>query len=332
MARNKVFDNVKLFTIFLVVFGHLIEPIINQSNVIKVIYMSIYSFHMPIFIILAGMLTKLDTSEERTRKNIIALIVPFIVFTVLYELFELIVDREISTYTLNLQPYWILWFLFSMFIWKMFLPVIMEFRYPLLLSIIISLTVGYIDDVGYFLGVSRTLYFFPFFIFGFKLGSSGLTNKYLIKIPKIVYLAVIILNVAFFWEVKDFPHQWLYGSYSYERSGNTQIYAFVIRTFLYLVSFTTSIAVIMLIPKNTSKLSNFGQNSLFVYVWHGFFIKIAMHFDLIKTYGHNSPLLTLSALFFIAIILTIFLAIDFISQQTRLILLQPLQKFLLDKG
>ncbi|WP_353615525.1 acyltransferase family protein [Colwellia sp. PAMC 21821] len=82
--------------IFLVVFGHLIEPLINQNDFIKTIYMFIYSFHMPVFIILAGVLTKLDMTDEQTTKNIRTLIVPFLVFTILYEIVNLISNKSIS--------------------------------------------------------------------------------------------------------------------------------------------------------------------------------------------------------------------------------------------
>lgn len=332
MLRNNVFDKVKLLMVFLVVFGHLIEPIINQSEVIKTIYKSIYSFHMPVFIILAGVFAKSDVSENTTFKNLKTLIIPFLVFTFLYETYNIIVDGTISNYTLNWQPYWILWFLFSMFIWKVTLPIIMQFKFPLLLSIIASLSAGYASDVGYFLGISRTLYFFPFFILGYKLGPSLLSNIFLLKIPRVFYIAVLLMNIAVFWVFNDLPHLWLYGSFSYERIGNVEWYAFVIRSILYFISVISSVAILMLMPDRKSILSIRGQNSLFVYVWHGFFVKIGMYFGVMQALNNISNALALIALFTISILITALLSSGFVENLTNRFLLIPAQRLLLIKS
>jgi fucose 4-O-acetylase-like acetyltransferase len=318
--------------IFLVVFGHLIEPIISQSEIIKTIYTSIYSFHMPVFIILAGAFTKLDMSQNIIFKNIKTLIIPFLVFTILYEIFNILSVGTISNYTLNWRPYWILWFLFSMFIWKVTLPIIMQFKFPLLLSIIISLCAGYVSDAGYFLGVSRTLYFFPFFILGYKLGSHLLSNSFLLKIPRVLYFAILLVNVFVFWAFSDLPHQWLYGSFSYSKIGDVEWFSFIIRSILYFVSAISSIAILMLIPNRESVLTTRGQNSLFVYVWHGFFVKIAMYYGVMQTLSNVSNTLALVILFISAILITALLSSSFIANLTNRFLLVPTQKLLLIKS
>ena len=311
--------------IFLVVFGHLIEPIIKESNVIKVMYMSIYSFHMPVFILLSGMLSNIELTEKRIKKYVFTLLVPFLVFTVLYEIFNMAATGKISHYTLNFQPYWILWFLLSMFIWKIFLPVIMQFRYPLILSILISLGAGFVSDIGYFLGLSRTLYFFPFFVLGYQLGAKGLSNKYLQQLPKSLYFLIIVLNIVIFWVYKDIPHQWLYGSNSYSALGSDNIEGLVIRTCLYLISFTTAISILKLIPSNNIKVSHAGQNTLSVYIWHGFFVKTAMYFGIIQMLGNISTPFALSSIFVFSILLTAILSTDFITKITHNLLLLPLK-------
>jgi fucose 4-O-acetylase-like acetyltransferase len=332
VLRNNVFDNAKLLMIFLVVFGHLIEPIVNQSEVIKIIYKSIYSVHMPVFIILAGVFTKLDASQRIILKNIKSLIVPFVVFTILYEIFNILATGKISNYSLNWQPYWILWFLFSMFIWKTTLPIIMQFKFPLILSIVISLCAGYVSDAGYFLAISRTLYFFPFFVLGYKLGSSLLSNNFLLKIPRVIYFIILLVNILFFWVFSDLPHQWLYGSFSYSRIGDVEWFSFIIRSILYFVSVISSIAILMLIPNYHSALSIRGQNSLFVYVWHGFFVKVGMYFGVMQILSNLSNALALVTLFISAILITALLSSAFMANITNRFLLVPAQRLLLIKS
>ena len=68
LQRDYLLDNAKYLTIVLVVYGHLIEPLIKDSVIIKVIYMSIYSVHMPIFVIISGMLASIKLDKERLLK------------------------------------------------------------------------------------------------------------------------------------------------------------------------------------------------------------------------------------------------------------------------
>lgn len=58
MERNAYFDNAKLLFIFLVVFGHAIQPFTEESRAIYTLYTWIYLFHMPAFIFLAGFFAK----------------------------------------------------------------------------------------------------------------------------------------------------------------------------------------------------------------------------------------------------------------------------------
>ena len=127
MIRNNYFDNAKLIMVFLVVFGHSVETLISENEIIRMLYLSLYSFHMPVFIILSGAVTKLDVTTSCFTKHIKSLIIPLLVFTIIYEsLHFLLNDYSISQYTLNGRPYWILWFLLSMLFWKITLPIIMR--------------------------------------------------------------------------------------------------------------------------------------------------------------------------------------------------------------
>ena len=53
--RDAVYCNLKLFLIFLVIYGHMIEGRIYEDAVLMQIYRMIYSFHMPLFLFLSGL-------------------------------------------------------------------------------------------------------------------------------------------------------------------------------------------------------------------------------------------------------------------------------------
>ncbi|WP_157420093.1 acyltransferase family protein [Oceanisphaera avium] len=329
MTRNLLFDNIKLAMVFLVVFGHLIEPLLDHGHLARTLYMFIYSFHMPVFIMLAGALTKLDESEKRSYKNIASIIVPFVVFTLLYELINLLGYRTISHYTLNFEPHWILWFLFSLFIWKLAFPIIMKLRFPLVISVIISLCAGYVDDVGSFLSISRTLYFFPFFILGYKLNNTLIAKDRLFNLPAIFYWALLALIFVGLFIFKEVPYQWFYGGDSYANLGVESNYGFVYRLFCYGLSTIAALAVFMVIPNRGEKVASYGENSLYVYAWHGLFIKVAVYFGIMSSVAEMSSLTALLIFFVASVLLTMLLASHWMASLTNKLLLQPAQQLLL---
>jgi len=327
IKRNPKLDNAKYLLIVIVVFGHLIELLINKNTLLKAIYLSIYSFHMPLFILIAGMLTKIIYSEKQINKTISGILIPFILFTILYEILNLFIYGNLSNYTLNFQPYWILWFLFSLFIYKILLPIIIKFKFPVLLSIITSLLAGYINSIGYSFGISRTLYFFPFFIIGYIYLDSLLLK--LNKIPKKYYIIIIFLNIIFFYYMRDMPHQWLYGSYSYGRLDMKEWFSWLIRLSFYIISFITSISVLMIIPDKELFFTKFGINSLYVYLWHGFFIKFISALGLIILIKSLPSFALIIVIFLIALIISSFLSLTFIKNFTYNMLIKPIERILL---
>ncbi|MFA8437273.1 MAG: acyltransferase family protein [Marinifilaceae bacterium] len=264
MSRNSLLDNAKFLMIFFVVFGHLIEPFIKQNVVFETIYKIIYSFHMPVFIIISGILTKQTPRIGREKKLIQSILVPLIVFTFLYETSDLILKGAPSHYIRSFSPYWILWFLLSLFCWRMVAPFFIKLRYPVLASIIISMIAGYFDSIGCFLSLSRTLYFFPFFLIGFLFTPEIFSHKKLVSIPKVVLVSVLILNILFFILFPDINHRWLYGSCSYTCLGAVGWTASLIRFGFLVLSFISSVAILLLIPNRKMFFSSIGAKSLYI--------------------------------------------------------------------
>ena len=318
--------------ILLVVFGHLIEPLVDENILIKTTYMFVYSFHIPVFILIAGALTSPEMSYNYIQKNIDSLLIPFITFTILYEVLNILSTSTVSRYTLNLQPYWILWFLFSLFIWRIILPIIMSFRFPLLFSVIVSLVAGYIEDVGYFFGISRTIYFFPFFILGYQLKAYLTYKKPTLKLPNIFYITVLTLNAYIFWFFREVPYEWIYGSFSYKEIAPDLPYAFTFRLGLYLLSLTSSYAIIILMKNCRTKHSSYGQKSLYVYIWHGFVVKAIIWTGLIQLLGDTSSTLAFVTLFIMATVITLILSSNSVEKATSNLLLAPTKKLLLRKA
>ena len=53
-GRLRSFDILKLFTIFLVLWGHCIQYFLSSEPIDEPLYRTIYSFHMPLFMMISG--------------------------------------------------------------------------------------------------------------------------------------------------------------------------------------------------------------------------------------------------------------------------------------
>ena len=64
------YDNVKAFLIFLVVIGHMTTDYVSDSHMVRWITLWIYTFHMPAFIFISGLVHKQYITEERSSLGI----------------------------------------------------------------------------------------------------------------------------------------------------------------------------------------------------------------------------------------------------------------------
>jgi fucose 4-O-acetylase-like acetyltransferase len=181
-GRNLHVDNIKAVLIFLVVFGHLIEVNIANDPLLKSIWLFIYSFHMPMFALISGMFSKAVINEKQSGQLVRNIVVPLVVFELLYEGLEIIITGKPSNYFSQIAPYWLLWYLLSLLCWRLMLSVFSRIKFPLTIAIVISIIASYSDNTGYFLSISRTLTFFPLFLLGWKLGDGFLAAARMIGI------------------------------------------------------------------------------------------------------------------------------------------------------
>ena len=72
MEKKRIYkyDNVKAFLIFLVVIGHMTTDYVSDSHMVRWITLWIYSFHMPAFIFISGLVHKHYITEERASLGI----------------------------------------------------------------------------------------------------------------------------------------------------------------------------------------------------------------------------------------------------------------------
>lgn len=280
--RNYKIDNIKAMLIFLVVFAHNMEPLYGGS--IRFLYLFIYLFHMPLFILCTGYFAKF--SVDRVKYKIIY---PYIIFQIAYLVFEVLYFRE-SDYAITIfSPYWILWYLFSFFFWMMSIPFVEEvFKKRkntvilILASLIMGVLVGFDNQIGIDFSLSRTIVFWPYFLLGYamrKFHNWDFMKKQYSKSAKqknIVLFGFIMLIYILIY--KYLRPKAVYGAYPYSECG-IQWY---MRLLLYLMAFSIILCIIIWMPKKRMIFSYLGQNSMQIFLLHGFIMKTLRKWDIYK--------------------------------------------------
>lgn len=269
--RNYQIDNIRFFLIMITVFAHLLELITGERG--KMVYQIIYSFHMPAFIFISGLFAKF--SPKKFLKH---LVIPYFVFQILYILFEKYVANPGADIAIQfVTPHWLMWFLLSLIIYYLLLPVIDTDRIPVMIAVVAgglvaAILVGFDESLGRTLALARTVVYFPFFAAGVYIGKPKVKEK-IRSIKKPVKIAVtacaVPAMIACEWAIRgmDLRNKAFYGSYEYART-HSQWYS---RALILLAAILWLVILFGLFPrKKIPVISWLGQSTMTVYLLHGF--------------------------------------------------------------
>lgn len=167
--RSARLDNIKGLMIFLVVLGHVLELLPPQAW--TGLYVAIYLVHMPVFVFVSGYLTSLRrTPGELVRELALLYGVAQLAWCAFLWLGSAVADLPAPTWAqiLGLVPSQALWFIFSLFVWRLLAPALAEAKRPLVWLLFLC---GFAALAGrtpldLTLSASRTVAFWPFFAAG----------------------------------------------------------------------------------------------------------------------------------------------------------------------
>lgn len=313
--RDYLFDNIKALLIFLVVAGHVIESYIYQSRALFTAYGIIYSFHMPLFIFIAGYFSK--NTEKCGRTAYRELLLPFLVFSPLYYLVTSAVNHHFAWSLLT--PAWIYWFLLSLFFWRITISGISRIRFAIPLLITIAIAAGFTGEFGRYLSLSRTICFAAFFVAGFHCGKP-IVDRVRCH-PAVCMLAtVLILSAigAVFFRQNGGAYSSLENAFymadSYRSIGLSTLRGALMRMSIIAAAFALLFSIIGFFPrKRLPVVSRAGKNSLTVFLFHAYvIISLRKFFPALETPAQS--LLILGALPLAA---TYLLSLDAVSRFYR---------------
>lgn len=270
VIRDLKFDNLRGLAIILVVFGHFIGSCLVATRFVgsglDLLYTSIYLFHMPLFIFISGYFSKIaPDTNVKALKNVF---IPYLLFNTFWILSVFLIDGDLSK-TMYILPGYGLWYLLSLFFWRTFLPAADKIKYVFGFSILLALFIGVIDFKSDILSISRTICFFPVFLFGYyfkDLKEKFTFNKYL---SAGVFVALITTTTLFF-VFKSNKLMMLKTSYVDMHMGNAE--GIILRLIVISVGILCCILLFNIMTSKKTFLTKMGRNSLAIYVLHLYFV------------------------------------------------------------
>lgn len=274
------FDNAKFILIFLVVLGHVISPLKEHDNLLLSLYSIIFLFHMPAFIFISGYFSKGYNKKGYLLKMIKKILLPYFIFQSIYSVFYYwngqVADLQFDLF----QPHWTLWFLISLFWWNLFLHIFAKLKWiGLVIATIIGILIGYMDNIGSFLSLSRTFVFFPYFLLGYLLDLKHLKWIKKVKFSPVIGMTILLITMLLFGLF--FPKDaipWLLGDTSYANMGVKEHIDGLKRLAQYLVTLIVVYGFLAIVPSKNFKFTIIGKRTLYIYLLHGFIIKTIQAF------------------------------------------------------
>lgn len=272
VLRDNRLDTLKGLLIILVIVGHVIGQVdYGNSGLNWGVRTFIYTFHMPLFILVSGYFTNIKVDKAQFLKGLIKIGVSLAAFQLFSIVLEFIRGGQFP-YSLLLIPWWVLWYLLSLIFWRImmyFTPRKLLKNPFLYLAIAFALSVisGFISH-GKILSIQRTLTFYPFFLIGYYFRQGMLKSKpWCNGLSYIIIIAVVVLIIFDFYPDNCRELMSGLGKYSF-----VEIPA---KLYILVLSAITSVSFFNIITEQ-KPLEIIGKDSLLYYLYHGIVIKFIL--------------------------------------------------------
>lgn len=278
--RDAFFDNAKFLAIVLVAMGHAWEPLRDGSRAVSALYIVVYTFHMPAFIIISGYFSRsFDFRPDRVRRLITGVAVPYIVFEVAYSLFHRWAADDPSMEISLLDPWYLTWFLLALFVWRMTAPIWRLVRWPVPVALAIAMLATISPDIGDDLDLQRVLQFLPFFVLGLRLKPE---HFQLVRRKEVRVLAVPVFagTVVFaYWAVTWMNMAWFFHRDSAQELGAPWWSGILMTLALFGCSLVLTACFFAWVPGRRMWFTLLGAGTLCGYLLHGFLAQSASTWD-----------------------------------------------------
>ncbi|MFP3991343.1 acyltransferase family protein [Streptomyces sp. E11-3] len=289
--RDAYFDNVKYLAIVLVAMGHAWQPLTEDSRAAAALYMTVYAFHMPAFILISGYFSRsFDLRADRLKRLVTGVLVPYLVFEVAYSLFKQWADDDPAHPISLLDPWYLTWFLVALFVWRLTTPLWQLVRWPVALSIGIAVLASVSPSIGNDLDLQRVLQFLPFFVVGLRLKPE---HFQLVRRREVRLLAVPVFASALafaYWAATRMNVEWFYHRDSAQELAAPWWNGVLMTLGMFACSMLLVACFLAWVPRRHMWFTVLGAGTLYGYLLHGFLAKGSRFWDWYELDFLHTPL------------------------------------------
>jgi len=285
------YDNVKALLILLVVIGHMTTDYVSDSHLVRWTTLWIYSFHMPAFIFISGLVHKQYITEDKAALGVKGQ--TRMRWDKVWGFFlcgyGLKIFLQFTRTLMGQNPLWhwiaepgIPWYLFVMAEYEMlfyFMRKIDDRVKPGVMiagAFVLSSVIGYFPAVGDTLCLARMINFLPIYMIGYYLDMKTFAAA-VDKLRYRVISAVIVVTTLLVCYLGPWTwyswRKWFTGRRSYEFLTDffesAVSWGWAIRPAVWAYAIILSLAIIVLIPdRQLGYVTTVGERTLNIYFWH----------------------------------------------------------------
>jgi fucose 4-O-acetylase-like acetyltransferase len=287
-TRDPFWDNARFLAIVLVVVGHSIEEV-DDTALGYGLYLFIYSFHMPLFAFISGNFAQSSLRGKNQAVKIIRqLLLPYLYFSVIWGFFRWYLN---GTFELDLiTPYWQLWFLVALAVWRLCLPLLAVVRAPVLASIALASIAGYFATVGSVGQIARLITFMPFFVLGWSFKNHEWTHRLLhatrswwsrlAALTVLTVVCVMCCRSTAGARTVDL-RSWLQGQQNYDDMEFHHWWGAFFRLGLIVISTLLCLVALIAIPRSHTGFTVWGTRSMYPFLLHIFPLAVLRHLGIL---------------------------------------------------
>jgi fucose 4-O-acetylase-like acetyltransferase len=276
--RTPYWDNARFAAIVLVIVGHATLKLISASDVAYSLYLFVYVFQVPAFVLISGYFAKATPPGVPQLKRLFTdIVVPYLIFETLWSGIHWAIGGTLKLdYT---TAWWTLWFLMALCIWRVVLPYLVVLRYPLLISILLSVGAGYLSSFDDTFSLARAVALLPFFVLGWKIKQSNVGERWLELRTVVVWRwrsAAIglfaLLGLVTAVGIGEWRHlllrRFLLYDEAYASFGYDQWWAGAIRLGFIGLGILCCFAFLTLMPRGNTWFTSMGTRTMYIYLLH----------------------------------------------------------------
>ena len=259
-------DVLKGVLIFLVVLGHVMLPINNDTPLVGIPYDVIYAFHMPLFVFVSGLCAKHTMRDGKLRVD---RIMTYVAIGVVFNMLVRLCDQSTITISKLLTFSSAPWYVISLATWMLLVPFFDRLKpvvgvgIAAVASVVMTLSPIHTD----LLAISRTASFMVWFMLGYYVPVDVVGRLRDGKL-RWICMAVGIVSLVLFVGMYDEIGRWFFIVNGNNVTGLEVSDTLVGKVVMTAFAVALSVGIIAAVPSRLGFLETLGKRTLQVYVIH----------------------------------------------------------------